>query len=408
MKKECIAMLLAGGQGSRLGVLTRDVAKPAIPFGGKYRIIDFPLSNCSNSGIDTVGVLTQYRPLKLNSYIGTGQPWDLDRKDGGVFVLPPYIKGKAGEWYSGTANAITQNMEFIEQYCPEYILILSGDHIYTMDYNKMLQFHKENNAAATISVLEVTLEEASRFGIMNTNEDGVIYEFEEKPAKPKSNKASMGVYIFSWELLRKYLIADEKDNKSHHDFGKNIIPAMLNDGLKLYAYDFEGYWKDVGTADSLWQSNMDLLGLDPGFELSDGVNKVYARNLGQPAHYIADTAVVKDVIIGEGGQIFGSAYHSIISTRATIGEGSVVKNSVLMPYVHIGKNCIIEKAMIAEGTRIEDNCHIGSEDGKKLTVIGAKLNIPSGISVEEGREIDEEKLNKLISEYADGKEKIIC
>lgn len=433
MKKECIAMLLAGGQGSRLGVLTRNQAKPAIPFGGKYRIIDFPLSNCSNSGISTVGVLTQYRPLKLNSYIGTGQPWDLDRLDGGVYVLPPYIKGKAGEWYSGTANAIVQNMEFIEQFCPEYILILSGDHIYTMDYNEMLQYHKEKNASATISVIEVPMEEANRFGIMNTYEDGEIYEFEEKPQCPKNNKASMGVYIFTWNVLKYYLLADENDENSLHDFGKNIIPAMLEDGLKLYAYDFKGYWKDVGTTDSLWQSNMDLLGTKPRFDLGSDKTKIYARNLGQPAHYIASNAKVKDAIICEGSSVYGSVYHSIISTGCSVDEGSMVLNSVIMPCVKIGKNCIINKAIIAEGTVIGDNCIIGNsvemdlqtEVAKnfrnndvgevvnqlvenKLTVIASNQVLPKGLEIKEGLEVDDEVLAKIIAEMEDSKEEEAC
>ena len=292
-------MLLAGGQGSRLGILTKVMAKPAIPFGGKYRIIDFPLSNCSNSGIDTVGVLTQYQPLELNSYIGSGQPWDLDLNDGGVFVLPPYSRGKSGEWYRGTANAIYQNIPFIEQFNPEYVLILSGDHIYKMDYNEMIKFHRKNRADATIAVLQVPWEEASRFGIMNTDGENVITDFEEKPAKPRSNKASMGVYVFSWPILKQYLINDEADPNSKNDFGKNIIPKMLSDGCRMLAYAFEGYWKDVGTIESLWEANMDLLRQPAAFDLYDNRWRIYARNPIMPPHYIAPGAVVDDCMITE-------------------------------------------------------------------------------------------------------------
>ena len=287
-------MLLAGGQGSRLGILTKVMAKPAIPFGGKYRIIDFPLSNCSTSGIDTVGVLTQYQPLELNSYIGSGQPWDLDLNDGGVFVLPPYSRGKSGEWYRGTANAIYQNIPFIEQFSPEYVLILSGDHIYKMDYNEMIKFHKKNRADATIAVLQVPWEDASRFGIMNTDEENVITDFEEKTAKPRSNKASMGVYVFSWPILKQYLINDEADPNSKNDFGKNIIPKMLGDGCRMLAYAFEGYWKDVGTIESLWEANMDLLKQPAAFDLYDNRWRIYARNPIMPPHYISRGAIVDD------------------------------------------------------------------------------------------------------------------
>ncbi|MBO6060893.1 MAG: glucose-1-phosphate adenylyltransferase, partial [Clostridia bacterium] len=285
-KKKMIAMLLAGGQGSRLGVLTKSMAKPAVPFGGKYRIIDFPLSNCVNSDIDTVGVLTQYEPLALNAYLGSGQPWDLDRMNGGVFVLPPYVSGSEGQWYSGTANAVCQNIPFIDQYDPEYVLILSGDHIYKMDYSKMLRFHEENKADATIAVLTVPMEEASRFGIMNTDEEGRITEFEEKPKQPKSNKASMGIYIFNWRILRPYLLDDDADPSSSHDFGKNIIPKLLSSGAALYAYGFTGYWKDVGTISSLWEANMDLLGKDPEFRLADKEQRIYSKSPAMPPHYI--------------------------------------------------------------------------------------------------------------------------
>ena len=317
-KKTCVAMLLAGGQGSRLGVLTKKVAKPAVPYGGKYRIIDFPLSNCTNSGIDTVGVLTQYMPLELNSYIGSGAPWDLDLSTGGVFVLPPYQTGKTGDWYRGTANAIYQNMAFIEQYDPDYVLILSGDHIYKMDYNAMLQYHIRKGADATIAVRPVPWEEASRFGIMNTREDGSIYEFEEKPKKPKSTNASMGIYVFKWSVLKAFLEADEADRTSENDFGKNIIPAILNAGHKLYAYRFEGYWKDVGTISSLWEANMDLLGKHPAFDIyGTAGHKIYARNQAMPSSYIAKSAEIRESFVAEGCNIEGCITHSIISTGRT-------------------------------------------------------------------------------------------
>ena len=299
-KQEVVAMLLAGGQGSRLGVLTRNLAKPAVPFGGKYRIIDFPLSNCVNSGIETVGVLTQYQPLELNDYIGNGQPWDLDSNNAGVHVLPPYQKQKKTDWYKGTANAIYQNIPFIERYNPDYVVVLSGDHIYKMDYSKMLAFHKEKNAACTIAVYEVPMAEASRFGILNTNEDGSIYEFDEKPKKPKSNKASMGIYVFTWEKLRKYLEEDEEDPKSQNDFGKNVLPAMLNAGESMYAYRFEGYWKDVGTIESLWESNMDLLDPNVPLDLNDPEWRIYSRNPVMPPHYIAQGAKVENSMVTEG------------------------------------------------------------------------------------------------------------
>ena len=323
-KKTCVAMLLAGGQGSRLGVLTKKVAKPAVPYGGKYRIIDFPLSNCTNSGIDTVGVLTQYMPLELNSYIGSGAPWDLDLSTGGVFVLPPYQTGKTGDWYRGTANAIYQNMAFIEQYDPDYVLILSGDHIYKMDYNAMLQYHIRKGADATIAVRPVPWEEASRFGIMNTDADDNIVEFEEKPKQPKSNKASMGIYIFSWAKLRAYLTADEADKTSANDFGKNIIPAMLNDKQVMVAYNFEGYWKDVGTIESLWEANMDLLSVPMPIDLHDKKWRIYAKNQGLAPHYIAKGAVVSDSLVTEGSEVYGSVQHSVIFAGVTIEEGASV------------------------------------------------------------------------------------
>ncbi|MEG1509547.1 MAG: glucose-1-phosphate adenylyltransferase, partial [Clostridia bacterium] len=304
--KECVAMLLAGGQGTRLGVLTRDIAKPAVPFGGKYRIIDFPLSNCVNSGIDTVGVLTQYQPFYLNQYIGSGQPWDLDRLNGGAFVLPPYVKGKQGEWYKGTANAIYQNIAFIDKFSPEYVLVLSGDHIYKMDYSDMLNEHKRNNADCTIAVIDVSIEEASRFGIMNTKPDGTIYEFEEKPKKPKSTNASMGIYIFNWAKLRQYLIDDENDKNSSNDFGQNIIPNMLRDDQRLFAYRFSGYWKDVGTISSLWEANMDLLNNKSGLNINDQNWKIYARNNAEPPHYVGNNATIKNSLVTEGCIIEGN------------------------------------------------------------------------------------------------------
>ena len=321
----------AGGQGSRLGILTKNVAKPAVPYGGKYRIIDFPLSNCTNSGIDVVGVLTQYQPLELNAYIGSGAPWDLDLTNGGVFVLPPYQKGKSGEWYRGTANAIYQNMAFISQYNPDYVLILSGDHIYKMDYNDMLNFHIRHKADATIAVREVPWADASRFGIMNTDADDNIIEFEEKPKNPKSNKASMGVYIFTWEKLRQYLIADEADKKSSNDFGKNIIPTMLADKQVLCAYSFNGYWKDVGTIESLWEANMDLLSTPMPIDLHDKKWRIYARNPGMAPHYIAKGATVNDSLITEGCEVYGTVDHSVLFAGVTVEEGANVRDSVIMP-----------------------------------------------------------------------------
>ena len=318
--KECVAMILAGGQGSRLGALTTNVAKPAVPFGGKYRIIDFPLSNCSHSGIDTVGVLTQYQPLELNTYIGGGQPWDLDRRNGGVYVLPPYVSAEKGEWYKGTANAIYQNIGFISQFNPEYVVILSGDHIYKMDYSAMIKAHKKAGADATIAVIEVPWTEASRFGIMNTDEDMNITEFEEKPEKPKSNLASMGVYVFSWGPLKKYLIADENDPSSSNDFGKNIIPQMLKNGLKLLAHRFDGYWKDVGTIQSLWEANMELLDEDPKFVLDSGSWKIYSKNPVLPPQYISENAKISNSYITEGCEISGTVEHSVISAGVTVEE----------------------------------------------------------------------------------------
>ncbi len=387
-KKTCIAMLLAGGQGSRLGILTKNVAKPAVPYGGKYRIIDFPLSNCTNSGIDTVGVLTQYQPLELNAYIGSGAPWDLDLSNGGVFVLPPYQKGKVGEWYRGTANAIYQNMAFIEQYSPDYVLILSGDHIYKMDYNAMLNFHIRHGADATIAVREVPWEEASRFGIMNTDSDDNIIEFEEKPKNPKSNKASMGVYIFTWEKLRKYLTDDEADKKSSNDFGKNIIPAMLRDKQVLCAYNFEGYWKDVGTIESLWEANMDLLETPMPVDLHDKKWRIYARNPGLAPHYIAKGAVVEDSLVSEGCEVFGNVKHSVIFAGVTIEEGALVQDSVIMPGSVIKRGAVVRRAIVSENAVVGAGSIVGEETGN-IAVVGQGITLPAGVKVAAGVQVDE-------------------
>ncbi|MBE6760885.1 MAG: glucose-1-phosphate adenylyltransferase [Ruminococcaceae bacterium] len=381
-KTECVAMLLAGGQGSRLGVLTQKQAKPAVPYGGKYRIIDFPLSNCVNSGIETVGVLTQYQPLELNDYIGSGKPWDLDRLSGGVHILPPYQKIEGADWYKGTANAIYQNIPFIERYNPEYVLILSGDHIYKMDYAEMLKKHKETKADCTIAVLEVSLEEASRFGIMNTNPDGTIYEFEEKPANPKSNLASMGIYIFNWRVLREYLEKDEDDPSSSNDFGKNIIPAMLGSGEKLVAYSFSDYWKDVGTIDSLWEANLDLLNPKVELDLSDPNWRIYSRTPSAPPQYIADTAEVQNSLITEGCTVAGKVDFSILFDNVTVEEGAEVRDSLIMPGAVIKSGASVQYAIIAENAVIEGGATVGErpEDVSDLgnwgiAVVGADLTI---------------------------------
>lgn len=359
-KKECVAMLLAGGQGSRLYVLTKNVAKPAVPFGGKYRIIDFPLSNCINSGIDTVGVLTQYEPHVLNAYIGAGQTWDLDRLRGGVSVLPPYQRGKASEWYKGTANAIYQNIPFIADYDPEYVLILSGDHIYKMDYNKMLRQHKETGADATIAVLDVPLSEASRFGIMNCKPDGTIYEFEEKPKEPKSTLASMGIYIFSWKKLRKYLEEDEANSKSSNDFGKDIIPAMLANGEKMVSYRFEGYWKDVGTIESLWEANMDLLSPNSGLNLSDDSWKIYGRTTGSPPHFTAKGAKVQHTLLSEGCEIAGNVSESVLFSDVKVAKNANVEYSILMPGAVVEEGANVRYAIVASGAVIAKGASIGA------------------------------------------------
>ena len=362
MKKECIAMLLAGGQGSRLYVLTSNVAKPAVPFGGKYRIIDFPLSNCTNSGIDTVGVLTQYKPLELNSYIGSGQPWDLDRMDGGVHILPPYMQeGEKGSWYKGTANAIYQNIGFLDLYDPEYVVVLSGDHIYKMDYSEMVAFHKKSEAACTISVLEVTMEEAKRFGILNVEADDKVYEFEEKPPQPKSNLASMGIYVFTWSKLRKYLIDDEADPNSSNDFGKNIIPNMLNAGEKLMAYRFAGYWKDVGTIDSLWDANMDLLaGSSSGLDMYDDSWPIYARTPIRPPHVTGPEAVISHSMITGGGQVDGSVANSVLFNSVTVEQGADIQYSILMPGATVKEGAKVYYSIVAENATVESGATVGA------------------------------------------------
>ncbi|MFD3156993.1 glucose-1-phosphate adenylyltransferase [Haloimpatiens sp. FM7330] len=361
-KKEIVAMILAGGQGSRLKHLTKNTAKPAVPFGGRYRIIDFTLSNCSNSGIDTVGVLTQYKPLTLNSHIGIGTPWDLDRINGGVTLLPPYMTNLGGDWYKGTANAIYQNIGFIDSYNPKYVLILSGDHVYKMDYSKMLKFHKEKGADATIAVIEVPMAEAHRFGIMNTTENNKIYEFEEKPKNPKNNMASMGVYIFDWEKLKYFLNEDEKDTKSSNDFGKNIIPKMLNGGENLFAYPFEGYWKDVGTVESFWQANMDMLKVDGGLDIYDNDWRIYSLNNDCPPHYVGDKAVIKNSLVAEGSVILGEVTNSVVFSGVYIDENTKIINSIVMEDTLIQKNSIVDKAIIGSNVVVKKNSVVGNSE----------------------------------------------
>ena len=389
-KKECIAMLLAGGQGSRLYVLTEKTAKPAVPFGGKYRIIDFPMSNCVNSGIDTVGVLTQYQPLALNEYIGNGEPWDLDRTNGGVRVLPPYQAKSSSEWYRGTANAIYQNINFIERYSPEYTLILSGDHIYKMDYSRMLDEHKKNGADCTIAVLKVPMEEASRFGILNTNPDGSIYEFEEKPKNPKSNNASMGIYIFNTKTLIEYLKADEADENSSNDFGKNIIPNMLNDGKKMYSYLFEGYWKDVGTIESLWEANMDLLGKTPEFNLFDKHWRIFYRHNAEPPHKFGANGKAYNTMLTEGCVVNGEVRNSVLSNGVCIEDGAYVNDCVIMANVTIKKGAKVEYAIIDYDTVIGENATVGGcrAEGNKITVLGAGCKVADGDTVPAGAMLD--------------------
>lgn len=395
-KEECVAMLLAGGQGSRLYTLTEKTAKPAVPFGAKYRIIDFTLSNCVNSGIDTVGVLTQYQPLVLNEYIGNGQPWDLDRMNGGVMVLPPYQGSKSADWYKGTANAIYQNLNFINRYDPDYVLILSGDHIYKMDYNAMLEYHKKMNSAATIAVINVPLEQASRFGIMNTDENNKIVEFEEKPKEPKSTKASMGIYIFNRSLLAKYLEADENNPESSNDFGKNIIPAMLDAGEPMYAYEFSGYWKDVGTIQSLWEANMDLLGDNPVFNLFDDDWRIYTRSEVRPPHYIGNDAKVINSIVTEGCEVHGIVENSLLFGGVKVARGAYIKNSIVMQDTVIREGAVVYYSIVDGETEVGAGTKIGNEtsDGSKITLIGSDLVIPHGAIVPEGAMVNSQYLEK--------------
>ena len=391
--KKCIAMLLAGGQGSRLGLLTKVMAKPAVPFGGKYRIIDFPLSNCTNSNIDTVGVLTQYKPLQLNSYIGSGQPWDLDLSYGGVYVLPPYMTEKSGEWYSGTANAIYQNIGFIEQYDPEYVLILSGDHIYKMDYNRMLSAHIERGADITIAVRPVPWEVAPSFGIMNTDADHNIIEFEEKPKHPKSNLASMGVYIFTWKVLKEYLENDNADPNSKNDFGKNIIPKLLEDKKSMLAYEFADYWKDVGTIASLWEANMDLLQENPEFDLTDPRWKIYSRSPVMPPQFLGEKAVVENSMLTEGCEVYGTVKHSVLFEGVRVDEGAVVENSVIMPGTHIKAGAVVNRAIVAEDCVISANAKVGADEGD-IALIGQATVLPDGYVVKAGEQVDMEAIKR--------------
>ena len=394
-KTECVAMLLAGGQGSRLGILTKDVAKPAVPFGGKYRIIDFPLSNCVNSGIYTVGVLTQYQPLELNDYIGNGQPWDLDRLNGGVHILSPYQQIKGADWYKGTANAIYQNINFIDRYDPEYVLILSGDHIYKMDYADMLDYHKKNQADCTIAVIEVDWDEASRFGLMFTNPDGSIYEFKEKPKNPESNKASMGVYIFNWAALKRYLIDDENDETSSNDFGKDIIPKMLADGQRLFAYGFNGYWKDVGTIESLWEANLDLLNPKVDIDLSDDSWRIYSRTPVAPPHYISSTASVANSLIAEGCEISGDIDFSVLFENVIVEQGAVVKDSIIMPGTVVKSGATVQYAIIAENAVIESGASVGERPENSgdienwgIAVVGKGVTVRGDRVISAGEMVD--------------------
>ena len=390
MKKEMIAMLLAGGQGSRLGVLTQKVAKPAVAFGGKYRIIDFPLSNCINSGIDTVGVLTQYQPLRLNTHIGIGIPWDLDRNEGGVTVLPPYEKSTNSEWYTGTANAIFQNLEYMQQYTPDYVLILSGDHIYKMDYEVMLNYHKANKADITIACMPVPIEEASRFGIMVTDETGRVTEFEEKPEKPSSNLASMGIYIFSWPVLKEALIALK--DQSSCDFGKHILPYCKDKGQRLFAYEYNGYWKDVGTLGSYWEANMELIDIIPEFNLYEEFWKIYTKGDIIPPQYIAEDAVTDQCLIGEGAEIYGEVYHSVIEPNVVIGRGTVVRDSIIMRNSQIGEDTVLDKAIVAEDVVIGNKVTLGfGEEAANvlkpavyafgLATVGERSVIPDNVKI---------------------------
>ena len=398
-KKECVAMLLAGGQGSRLYALTEKTAKPAVPFGGKYRIIDFPMSNCINSGIDTVGVLTQYQPLVLNEYIGNGQPWDLDRMNGGVMVLPPYQGKNGADWYKGTANAIYQNLDFIRRYDPEYVIILSGDHIYKMDYNAMLEAHKATEADCTIAVLEVPLEEASRFGIMVTDETGKITEFQEKPKNPISTKASMGIYIFNCKVLEEYLIADENTPGSSNDFGKNIIPNMLADGKRMYAYPFVGYWKDVGTISSLWEANMDLLEDEPVFSLHDKSWRIFYRNNAEPPQYISESASVVNSMITEGCKIEGTVEHSVLSNSVVVEKGAIVRDSVILEGTIVKSGAVVEYSIIDGNTIVGEGATVGEpkETANGIAVVGRDLVVKSNAKIEAGAMINNASFDSIES-----------
>lgn len=398
-KQEIVAMLLAGGQGSRLGVLTKKLAKPAVPYGGKYRIIDFPLSNCVNSGIEAVGVLTQYQPLVLNEYIGNGQPWDLDSMNSGVQILPPYQRSKGADWYKGTANAIYQNITYIERYNPDYVIILSGDHIYKMDYSKMLAFHKEKNADCTVASINVPLEEASRFGILNTHQDGSIYEFDEKPAKPKSTMASMGIYIFNWKKLKKYLIKDEQNPKSSNDFGKDVLPAMLKGGERMFAYEFKGYWKDVGTIDSLWEANIDLLDPNVKINLEDENWKIYSKTPVLPPQYISETANVQESLVADGCEIYGDIDMTVLFPGVHIAEGAIVRDSIIMPGCCIEEGAVIQYSIVSENTVIAKNSVVGARpedventDNWGITVIGDNLTIGENVVIPPKSMIDENVL----------------
>ena len=406
-KQEVVAMLLAGGQGSRLGVLTKNLAKPAVPYGGKYRIIDFPLSNCVNSGIECVGVLTQYQPLVLNEYIGNGQPWDLDSINAGVRVLPPYQRSRKSDWYKGTANAIYQNIPYIERYSPEYVIVLSGDHIYKMDYSRMIAYHKEKEADCTIAVIEVPLEEAPRFGIMNTREDDSVYEFDEKPKVPKSNKASMGIYVFTWSKLRKYLEADEASPKSSNDFGKDVLPAMLREGERIYAFPFEGYWKDVGTIDSLWESNMDLLNPNIPLDLSEESWKIYCRNPVMPPHYIAKSARVQNSLIAEGSNVYGEIDFAVLFSGVTIAPGAVVRDSIIMPNTRIEEDAVVQYAIVAENCVIGKGAVVGArpedivnKDEWGVAVVGDGCAIPPGAGIPPKAMIDADQLREEAGVHA--------
>lgn len=379
-RKKTIAMILAGGQGTRLGRLTKNIAKPAVPFGGKYRIIDFTLSNCSNSGIDTVGILTQYKPFFLHSYVGIGSPWDLDRKDGGVFILPPYTHDTGGEWYKGTADAIHQNIEFIDQYEPVWIVILSGDHIYKMDYNRMLEFHEAHEADATLAVIEVPWEDTRRFGIMNTDPSDRIIEFEEKPVKAKNNLASMGVYVFRWQYLKHYLVQDAKLKDSDHDFGRNIIPSMIESGKSVYAYRFKDYWRDVGTIESLWEANMDLLSDRPQLDLHDPSWRIYSVNPIRPPHYVGPSAQINQSLISEGCQVFGQVRRCVVFPNVVIGEGAQVSDSVLMPGVTVAPRAVIRRAIVGPDSVIQENAQIGGDGPITLIVEGTRISSKGGRS----------------------------